>query len=223
MVNHLSANLEFLLAARGMSQQELARASRISLNTINRWCNGRSSRPSPAKLGAAASVLGVTFRELVHEDLTDRAGGMAAHVTEEQPDVFPVDVGRRVPLVSDVPAGDPMEIFDDHPVGHGWDMVVCPAELTDPNAFALRLSGDSLEPRFNDGDIAIVSPNHPWREGSLVVAKISGDSVTCKYVRTRDNTVTLSPGNPQYSPRILDRSEVRWVYPVVYVIVRLVK
>ena len=213
MVNQLAGNLECLLARKGMTQQQLARHSGVSLNTINRWCNARATRPNRRSLGAVAKALGVTAHELVNEDLGGRSTGG---------DVGPVDIGRRVPLVSDVPAGDPAEMFDDYPVGHGMDVVTCPAELDDPNAFALRLSGDSLEPRFSDGDIAIVSPNHPWQEGSLVVAKIAGDSVTCKYVRTRGTTVTLSPGNPRYSPRILDRDELRWLYPVVYVIKRLI-
>ena len=95
---------------------------------------------------------------------------------------------------------------------------IATGELDDPNAFALRLSGDSLEPRYSDGDIAIVSPNRHWRQGGLVVAKTEGDSCACKYIRTHDQTVVLSPGNPQYSPTVRHVSELKWVYPVVYVI-----
>jgi repressor LexA len=212
METRLAANLGFLLAERGMTQRELAAASGISLNTISRWCNSRATRPSRSAIGAVARALGVTAHELTHVDLTGRS---------ESAGPAPSEVGRSIPVISDVPAGDPAEMFDEFPEGHGYEQVTCPADLSDRNAFALRLSGDSLEPRFSDGDIAIVSPNRSHQERDLVVAKIGGESVTCKYIRTRGETVTLSPGNPQYDPRILDRSELRWVYPVVYVIKRL--
>jgi len=208
----LADNVQFLLADRGMTQRQLSSVSGVSLNTINRWCNGRARRPSGAAVAAVARALEVSPQELLHEDLAARAASA---------NVGPADIGRRVPVISDVPAGDPVEVLDDLPVGEGYDYVFCPAEMNDPNAFALRLNGDSLEPRFSNGDVAIVSPNRPFQERDLVVAKITGESVTCKYIRTRAATVTLSPGNPQYAPRILHRSEIRWIYPVVYVIKKL--
>src|SRR3990172_2646980 len=169
MGTRLADNLQFLLAERGQTQQQLAAASGVSLNTINRWCNGRASRPSRVALGSVARALGGSPHDLLQEDLAARASAA---------NVGPADIGSRVPVISDVPAGDPAEMLDDLPLGEGYDYVFCPAELDDPNAFALRLSGDSLEPRFSDGDVAIVSPNRAFQERDLVVAKIAGESVT---------------------------------------------
>ena len=39
----------------------------------------------------------------------------------------------------------------DIPVGGSWDEVSLP-EIADPNAYALEISGDSMEPVYRDGD-----------------------------------------------------------------------
>ena len=52
---------------------------------------------------------------------------------------------------------DTINLVIGYPVGGGWDEVTLP-EIGDPNAYALEVSGDSMEPVFRDGDMVIVSP-----------------------------------------------------------------
>ena len=66
--------------------------------------------------------------------------------------------GRLVPVINKVAAGYPSDFNDlDYPVGIADDYVRCP-DLHDPNAFAVRVVGDSMEPKFREGDIVIFSP-----------------------------------------------------------------
>ena len=62
--------------------------------------------------------------------------------------------------------------FDDagYPVGTGWDEVVFP-DVGDPHAYALEVSGDSMEPVYRDGDVIIVSPERfdPGKGDRVVV------------------------------------------------------
>lgn len=37
--------------------------------------------------------------------------------------------------------------------------------LDDPDAFAIRVEGDALEPEYHDRDVVIVSPRARWRKG----------------------------------------------------------
>ena len=63
-----------------------------------------------------------------------------------------------VPVINKVSAGYPADFNDlDYPVGIADDYVRCP-DLHDPNAFAVRVVGDSMEPRFQEGDIVVFSP-----------------------------------------------------------------
>ena len=61
--------------------------------------------------------------------------------------------------------------FDDagFPIGGSWDEITAPG-VKDLNAYALEISGDSLQPVYRQGDIVIVSPNatvRPVRRSSL--------------------------------------------------------
>ena len=83
-------------------------------------------------------------------------------------------ISRRVPLIGLAQAGGE-GYFDDggYPVGGSWDEVSLP-EIADPNAYALEISGQSMEPVFRDGDLVIVSPSAPIRRGDRVVVRTAG-------------------------------------------------
>ena len=73
-------------------------------------------------------------------------------------DMSVLAAGRLVPIINKVSAGYPTDFNDlDYPVGVADDYVRCP-DLHDPNAFAVRVIGDSMEPRFREGDIVVFSP-----------------------------------------------------------------
>ena len=78
---------------------------------------------------------------------------------------------RRIPLIGFAQAGAD-GYFDDggYPVGGGWDEIAVP-EVGDQNAYALEISGESMEPVFRDGDMVIVSPAAPVRRGDRVVVR----------------------------------------------------
>lgn len=126
---------------------------------------------------------------------------------------------RVIPIVSVTAAGRPLAAFDDYPQGTGSDYIDCPRDVTDENAFALRISGDSMEPKIPDGSTIIVAPNMMPREGKPVVAKLESGDVTCKVYQRRGDNVILAPYNPQHDVQIFSVRELQWVYPVMKVIV----
>jgi len=67
-----------------------------------------------------------------------------------------LEIGERprVPLVGYIGAGEEITPIDDHALGDGIDFVEVPPGLD--NAIALQIRGDSMSPKFDDGDIVIV-------------------------------------------------------------------
>ena len=124
---------------------------------------------------------------------------------------------RRVPLIGFAQAGSD-GYFDDGglPVGGGWDEVSLP-EIGDPNAYALEISGDSMEPVFRDGDMVIVSPSAPIRRGDRVVVRTDHGEVMAKQLARRSarriELRSLNPAHPNYS---FDLSEVTWMHRIVW-------
>ena len=85
-----------------------------------------------------------------------------------------------------------------------------------PDSFALRIDGDSMSPKINDGDIVILSPSVPAAQGQPAVAHIVGQiGVTCKLIRTAENDVHLIPINERYETKIVANKELLWALAVL--------
>ena len=101
--------------------------------------------------GQSPEALAAKYRELVGES---------------QPNAESVHIaGKLVPVINAVMAGYPVD-FDDkgYPPGGADDYVRCP-DLHDPSSFAVRVVGDSMEPKYYEGDIIIFSPSADVNNG----------------------------------------------------------
>ncbi|MBM9614726.1 S24 family peptidase [Desulfobulbus rhabdoformis] len=67
-------------------------------------------------------------------------------------------------------AGDWQDVFDPYQPGFAEDWVLT-TETNNPNAFALVIHGDSMEPEFLEGDIVTVDSGRDAINGSYVIGK----------------------------------------------------
>jgi transcriptional regulator with XRE-family HTH domain len=85
-----------------------------------------------------------------------------------------------------------------------------------PDAFAVRLDGDSMSPEIRHGDIVVCSPSFPAADGSPAVVQLAGQiGVTCKLYRRQGQTVHLVPINEQYPPQSFPAGQVVWAKRVL--------
>ncbi len=128
-----------------------------------------------------------------------------------------MSAGRLVPIINKVAAGYPTDFNDlDYPVGIADDYVRCP-DLHDPNAFAVRVVGDSMEPRFYEGDIVIFSPSLDVRNGDDCFVRFTMPHETTfkRVFFESDNKIRLQPRNERYSPTIVEGKRIDGVYRAV--------
>ena len=202
--------LDTLAAEHGLSASGLARRAGLDPTTFNpskrRMPDGRARWPSTESL---AKVLAATGAEL--EAFTALVTGARALPAAPRPGA------RRVPLIGLAQAGGD-GYFDDggYPVGGGWDEVSLP-EIADPNAYALEISGDSMEPVFRDGDVVIVSPAAPIRRGDRVVVRTREGEVMAKLLQRRSarrvELLSLNPAHPNY---VFELPEIAWIHRIVW-------
>jgi len=121
-----------------------------------------------------------------------------------------------VPLISAVPAGKVATLF--HP--DYVDDYVTVDDVKDPQAFALKVKGNSMSPRIEDGDVVIVSPQQEARSGDICVARVNGED-TLKKVKFEGNYVHLIPLNPEFDPVTVKKRDVNFVWKVVKLIKEL--
>jgi SOS-response transcriptional repressor LexA len=126
---------------------------------------------------------------------------------------------RNLPILSWARAG---QATDFEQIPSDWDETV-PSDVTDEQAFGVRLRGDSMEPKFSDGDIVILLPNTPAINGDIVVANIKDQGAVCKimHVQLDKHLVTLSSYNPAYPPMEYHRDDFHWIFPAATVIKQL--
>ena len=67
-----------------------------------------------------------------------------------------------------------------------------------PDAFTLRVTGDSMEPELSHGDYVICLPDAEIRNNDVVIVCINGEIGTVKRIRFDKDGLTLIPRNTQY-------------------------
>jgi SOS-response transcriptional repressor LexA len=119
---------------------------------------------------------------------------------------------RNLPVLSWAQAGQATEYGE---IPADWEEVV-PSDVSDQRAFGVRLRGDSMEPKFSDGDIAILLPSIAPTNGDIVVANLKDEGVLCKlmHVQLDKNLIILSSYNPAYPPMERHRDQFNWMFPV---------
>ncbi len=128
-----------------------------------------------------------------------------------------LSAGRLVPIINKLAAGYPTDFDDmDYPVGMADDYVRCP-DMHDPNAFAVRVVGDSMEPKFKEGDIVIFSPAAQVQNGDdCFIRFASPHETTFKRVFFEENDMLrLQPRNDSYGPTIIEGKRVNGLYRAI--------
>ena len=104
---------------------------------------------------------------------------------------------HRIPVISWIRAGNWCEVEDPFHPGDADEWTDTTATMH-PNAFALVVTGDSMEPLFHEGETIIVDPGREVINGSYVVAKNGDHEATFKQFVTDGSSVFLKPLNERY-------------------------
>src|SRR5262245_32331815 len=180
------------LASRsGLSASGLAKKAGLDPTTFNRskriTQDGRARWPSTESVAKALAATGTSIETFV--ELITESARKPSHA---------------VPVIGFAEAGTG-GFFDDagFPAGKGWDEIPFPA-VNDEHAYALEVSGNSMEPLYRDGEITIVSPSSPVRRGDRVVVKTTGGEVMAKELKRKTaKTLELKSLNSEHADRVL--------------------
>ena len=196
--------LDRLAARSGLSASGLAKKAGLDPTTFN-----KSKRITPDGRARWPST------ESVAKSLAATATPMEIFV--QLIDGTRAPPKRSVPLIGLAQAGR-AGFFDDagFPVGHGWDEIPFPA-VKDEHAYALEISGHSMEPTYRDDTVIVLSPAASVRRGDRVVVKTRDGEVMVKELKRRSaRLIELRSLNPAYEERTLPVREVQWIHRVLW-------
>jgi len=197
--------IDRLAERAGLSASGLARRAGLDPTTFNKskriTATGRARWPSTESIAKALTATGTSAKEFI--GLIELHDGDGA--------------ARGVPLLGFAEAGAG-GYFDDggFPAGEGWDEIAFPA-LSDAHAYALEVSGQSMEPAYRDGDIIIVSPAAPIRRGDRVVVKTKAGEVMVKELkRNTAKSIELKSLNAAHDDRTIAAADVVWIARILW-------
>jgi phage repressor protein C with HTH and peptisase S24 domain len=197
--------IDRLAARAGLSASGLAKRAGLDPTTFNKskriTPQGRARWPSTESIAKALAATGTPFN---------------AFVTLIEPASGSVTV-KPVPLLGFAEAGSG-GYFDDggFPAGAGWDEIAFPA-VNDEHAYALEISGQSMEPAYRDGDVIVVSPSAPIRRGDRVVVRTRNGEVMAKELKRKTaKAIELKSLNVEHPDRTLAMSDVLWIARILW-------
>lgn len=126
-----------------------------------------------------------------------------------------------VPVINRVSAGYPQDFTDlSYPPRNADEYIPAPG-VTDRDAFAARVSGDSMSPKYAEGDIVIFSPEAAWKDGADCFVRFDDGQTTFKRVYAETGAdgremLRLQPRNDRYPPRVVPREQIEGVYRAMF-------
>lgn len=91
-----------------------------------------------------------------------------------------------------------------------------PRDLGDPNAYGIRIRGDSMFPAYRPNMIAIVSPELAVRDGDEVYVQLTSGECLVRLLHTSRDGYILQPYNPAHHARLVGQAEIEAMHVIVY-------
>lgn len=214
----VGCNIKKLRLFLGMSQAEFANQIRTSAVSVSSWENGKKEPSIMAiitismkfkissdwLLGThnSASVLSPEELELIRsyrrlDDFGKRAVHSICEVEFERVDhdVTPIIEipHRQIPLYVVSPAAGFNGLSD----GDEHDMIDVDDSVPGNADFAVKISGDSMEPYINDGEVVYVQRRHELSNGEVGIFSVDGAMYCKQFYIDRSGTLNLLSANPE--------------------------
>lgn len=194
------------------SPSGLAKQAGLDPTTFNKSkrfsAEGKPRWPSTESLSKILAVTGADlsdFFSLIGEDI-------AQHNTS---------LPSSIPMIGFAQAGQDGYFDEDgYPEGDAWDDIHFPEfdPRGDQKAFALEVSGNSMEPLYRAGDILILSPKATIRKGDRLVVKTRDGEIMAKELeRKTANAMLLHSLNPYHEPYEVHLNQIEWKARIVWV------
>lgn len=197
----LGAYLKKLRENRNLSLRQVDYRSSVSFSHLSMIENG-TRRPTALTLKELANVYNVDYI-----DLYEKAGYLDLAESEKlknsvDSNIFPVtDIPKKVPVVGRISAGLPILATENI---EGYEFAPSSQIKEGYTYFYLRVQGDSMNLKFNEGDIVLVQKQDDLENNEIGVILVNGFDATVKKYRKENGLVILEPmsTNPENTVQI---------------------
>lgn len=204
-MNDILQRILQIMDKREIKASEFCKATGIKQSTFATW-KQKNRNPQIEYLPVISDFLGVS-QDYLTGRIVDNVELMPA-----------TNSTKTINVYGSVPAGVPIKAIEDIKC-----QIDIPLEWTKGGQeyIALKVKGDSMFPKYLDGDTIVIRLQPDCENGQECVVFVNGDDATFKKVIKKDNCVILQPLNPIYDPIIVDFNDESKPFRILGVIVQL--
>lgn len=168
---------------KGLTQAQLAKLCSVHQTAVSQWEKGRTD-PDRESLKILSAVFGVPVDTIMG-----------------------LDSGENkviIPVLGYVRAGVPIEAVEEI-----LDYEeISPQLAATGDFFALKIKGNSMEPRICENDVVIVRKQSDVDSGDVAVVLVNSMDATVKKIIKKGTSLSLVPFNPNYDVMIYTAEEI---------------
>ena len=176
-----------LCAEKGVKPGTVARTLGFSNALCTQWKQGKQN-PSYNKLSKIAEYFNVSLDYFSNEQRPSLPNAeINTEYTYYRPIYESVSAGYGMPGDNIAVGLMPLYIYN-------------PADVED--TICIKVSGDSMYPKIENGDIIVIHKQDTLRSGEIGVVRLD-DEFFVKRVEIEDNALRLVSINPEYAPKLI--------------------
>lgn len=179
----------------GLTLEDVGNFVGVSKSTVKKWESGYISNMRRDKIALLAKILKIEPTKLISEkpEQSNLSGAIPSQNIYQIPVFASVSAGLGAYASNDILEYIPMVIDN-------------PYDADD--TIGIRVRGDSMYPKIEDGDIIIVRKQDSVDSGDIAVLLLDGEEGLVKKVVYGETWIELHSFNPEYKTRRFENEEV---------------
>ncbi|MBT8766708.1 LexA family transcriptional regulator [Metapseudomonas boanensis] len=195
----------------GKRKREVADECGVAPSAITQWINGETKALKAESVFALAKATGFRAEWLANGTGPEREGDIAAASPRLENNFsgnpIPVKTGS-IPVVGKAMLS-PEGYFEDVEYPVGFSMGFLNIYSSDPDAFGLRVVGNSMNPRIKNNEFVLVEPSKDYVAGDEVLVRTTkGLAMIKEFIYHRDGQYRLDSVNADSDPIFIHEDEV---------------
>ncbi|PEE37826.1 LexA family protein [Bacillus cereus] len=200
----IGKNIKKLRDTHNLSQKELGEIAGVSDKAVSTWEKGLKE-PRMGAIQKIADHFGI-----LKSDIIEDRDSKITHIRPNHPNF--TNNCTTVPLLGDIAAGIPLEMIEAN------EEINVPIEIGNwyPNAFLVKVVGDSMNKIIPPGALALIDPDSEIKNGDIAAIAVNGFDATLKRFYKFQDGITLEPEsyNPGHKTQFYDSKEQEFT-PVI--------
>ena len=200
LVDTFSNRLNTAMRIRNIKASELSAKTGIAKSSLSEYINGKYEAKQDG-VYLLAKALDVNEAWLMGLDVSMER-------RKEESNVFPIsDIPKKVPVVGKISAGIPILAVENI---EGYEYAPSSQIKEGYTYFYLRVQGDSMNLKFNEGDIVLVQKQDTLENDEIGVILVDGNDATVKKYKSENGLVILEPmsTNPENTVQIYNPEKI---------------